>query len=1028
MQLRMNRQQHKMKKILGILLLLSAILFAKVKLTNNDHEKVLDERYNQAEVEEGFAFTFGPLPEESMTSAGVYKDGVLIRTLWRLIKYSAGTHDTLWDGKDDIGNVLPASDYQIKVQWGNVKATWNPPIGNNSFNSTGETVFRAPKSIEGMAFINNNMFIATGGSEGNPSHERAIADNPNATKSIIKIGGVINTSLASRFVATDGTRIYWAGSDGWSQSYGEGGVQYAQSMVFATDTNNNQIPFEQGITKKLGLGYTYSSVIDLTAVTVTGFTKEQKASAQETVKITGLAVNNQFLFVSRSKQNAIHVLNKLTGQLINTLTIDKPRGLATDAAGNLWVISGTNNLDKFAIKTDGSLGQSLLSVSGNTDPIAIAVSPDNSTLLICEGGNQQIIRAVNTSTGAQLWTLGEPGGYSTSSEVSNNKFYWKDLKTDYATFIAFAPDGSFWVSDAGCARTQHYAADRSYLGNIMQMGHVYCTGLDKNDSSRLFLNFLEFKMDYTKEIKPDNGSWKLVRNWGYNVALDEKSNYQQLRNVVTLKNGKTYALTQKAGGGKKVVELVKNGNLRFTGINVSNSSFMQSDGKMYELLAAVAPQKLTAQNLTGFKGDDPVWDATKNEIYSIPLDNAAPIYRGNPNKLFAGEVSDAGIYATATTEASPGSYYHLGGIKNGKFIWKADPPTFKEYTGNFPVGYFDIGHKVTYAGVWPMVAKNYIVRWYHGEFWQMNGQPQVNKGDFYLDSTGLIFLQCGKTRAETPGYAAFEMAGNAFCPSVTMVGDKMVVFNGDEDHHGGGQCWYITNLNSLHVQTINKTALVSAKRTKPYINLHAGLVPLTTLKNESFGWTRYPEDEESTFTVKLGYKSYDRLSSTDVFATFSNSSSNATNYVRRDLGNTTASSSWTISGEINLAGFQNLAESGSYFEVLDNAGKTLIRINDSTDKYSGNQPQAWVLGNGKTIVSAPRDSLVYKIRCSVPFTVAVKAGKATFKYGDWPQITVPVLSGVWTKPQTVQMRFTAGKDGAMLPRSMGVDKLKFMAN
>ena len=139
----------------------------------------------------------------------------------------------------------------------------------------------------------------------------------------------------------------------------------------------------------------------------------------------------------------------------------------------------------------------------------------------------------------------------------------------------------------------------------------------------------------------------------FQVNINLTPNYQLLRNVVTLKNGKTYGLTQKAGNGKKVVELVKNGNLRFTGTNVSNSSFIQSDGNMYELLAAVAPQKLTAQNLTGFKGDDPVWDPTKKEIYSIPLDNASPIYRGNPNKLFAGEVSDAGIYVTATTEVSP---------------------------------------------------------------------------------------------------------------------------------------------------------------------------------------------------------------------------------------------------------------------------------------------------------------------------------------------------------------------------------------
>ena len=64
------------------------------------------EKLNPLVTQDGtFSFT---LAAPANTSAGVYKDGILIRTLWSNVPYSAGAHINTWDGKDDDGATAPS--------------------------------------------------------------------------------------------------------------------------------------------------------------------------------------------------------------------------------------------------------------------------------------------------------------------------------------------------------------------------------------------------------------------------------------------------------------------------------------------------------------------------------------------------------------------------------------------------------------------------------------------------------------------------------------------------------------------------------------------------------------------------------------------------------------------------------------------------------------------------------------------------------------------------------------------------------
>ncbi len=89
----------------------------------------------------------------------------------------------------------------------------------------------------------------------------------------------------------------------------------------------------------------------------------------------------------------------------------------------------------------------------------------------------------------------------------------------FPAFIAFQPDGSFWVNDPGNYRVQHYTGNRTFIETIMSMGANYSTWADKNDNTRVGAEYLEFKIDNSQPLTGSTG-WQLVKNWGATVSAD----------------------------------------------------------------------------------------------------------------------------------------------------------------------------------------------------------------------------------------------------------------------------------------------------------------------------------------------------------------------------------------------------------------------------------------------------------------------------------------------------------------------------
>jgi hypothetical protein len=574
----------------------------------------------------GFKFT---LENRATTSAGVYNsEGTLVRTLWSGVSYEAGAHKAVWDGKDDFGKVLPPDgNYSAKILSNNVKYEWEGVIGNSSTSFTGPSVHRALDFVANMAISGSHAYAALGYGEVSPAQEKFSLSEPQ--KRVLIHAAEPGANQSSKFVATDGSKVFWVGSDPFANE-GDGYINF----VFATHIKDDkQVIFSKGRSYDFVRGTIYPSVIDVV--------NNSKGTP------TGLAVqrNGNYLFVARKSLNEIHVLDKMTGALVQTITsVTSPRGLAVDRNDKLWIISGRNTVSRYTVNSNGTLAPTSLSLNGLVDPLSLGISPDNNTIVVCDGGMSQQLKAFSNSTGSSSWTFGTQGGYLNSPNVTNDKFYFNDERgvdgkaTVKPPFICFQPDGSFWVSDPGTYRIQHYTATRTFIDRISYLPRLYSTYVDANDPTRVFGEFLEFAVDYSKPLdNGKNGSWKLVRNWRRSVPKDHFTTKVIFKSVVTLSNRKTYALLFNTTTRRQtVVELSNTSGIRLTGIDLGTNDggfkLLWPDGSLVTVTGSNSfggTQRWNKRALSGFDASgNPIWGAPSLLAATAATTSADPVLRG----------------------------------------------------------------------------------------------------------------------------------------------------------------------------------------------------------------------------------------------------------------------------------------------------------------------------------------------------------------------------------------------------------------
>lgn len=971
------------------------------------------------------------VPSDKTVSCAIWKDNKQVRNLFGLEKYTSGKYVIEWDGKDDAGNALPVGDYEVRYQTNNV--TWQHlgGIGNTSINEPVGNQHHSHDVIQDMVVVDNFAIYCVAYNESACSTWKFNIANPQSRTQVLTKGA------ASRIMCTDGNLIYFSGEDPFNKY---------KTFCYAVHASTfAEHVFSAGVFMDIRYGQDYQKVVSYKDTTPVTGAKDNPPASDSNVRlgeITGMAVQptGNFLFIARNYSNKIHVHHKTTGASITEIDFTAPGRMDCDVDNNLWVISG-ETVKKYPINVDGTLGTSTLTLSGLQAPMSVRFN--NNKIVIADAGSSQQVKAFNYSTGAADWTLGDAGGYQSNSDVTNYKFFFTSNYQGLKTFVAFQPDGSFWVGDPGNHRIQKYNSSRVYVDRVAYIIKSYSCRVDPTTPTRWFSHYMEKSVTYPN---PQNG-WQLVKNWGGTLPPGEDNDYYRLYNLATLSNGRTYALTF-SPGFYKLIELTPEGVIRFTGdqwSNTDSSSYINlyPDGSIRRTTRwqSGVTTKFYMRTLTGFVNNNPTW-GSEVQIAATPAQTlATPGFHGNRLYLNACEKLDNGTiavydhqgYNVATVNgvsAEKGLGNHLGLINagnNSSWVALGFPATHKSYSGDYPENAFDVGNNSRGGNIMRTLG-NFIICGYSGEFWK---NTQTNKYHWFThDLLPLFTMGWAGNDAVDIGNAGNAWSWNVFADPLDAT--KAYITHNDESQQGIMHVWHISGLNTI--ERFTKTITITKPEfeiPKKYIDL-LDSVPVTYqgLPGGVRGRWTFPAQPVEKFDIRSARITFGkRDKSIYFFQRIAASPFTGTNVVTCDINNAATLTKWKLNGFVNFDrhSANDGTNGGLYWEILDNTGKAIFRF--YFDKPSSSITTIRI--NTTTIYSDTEANVrSFYSWHHQPFEFACIDNILSFKYADFNPVIVSVFTVGADKLLPTQMKITlfANNSAANRDRAIAIKNPRFYKN
>jgi FlgD Ig-like domain len=733
------------------------------------------------------------LPCDCRTSAAVFDaSGRLVRTLWSGRSEPRGSIEISWDGRDDEGTSVHGGRYFARVLFNQVRYVWDGVIGNTSRDTVGAHFHRALAPISDMAIDGRgDAFYVVGYNEQQNAINRFEVSDPQARTAL----AADDYRRVFKYACTDGTLAYFA-NVGLLAPSGSPMRDPATFVVALRVSDGREYHFAEGRVVVPDLtrpgANRWESAIDYAD-------ENQERGGGFNQAPSGLAVQQRgkLLFVSHESLNEVHILDKSTGAPAGTIRLFAPAAIATAPDDSLWVIArppGGPVLVHLALR-----GREWVPITEVRDgleaPNALGISPLDGTVLVADSERQQLLAF--DEHGRARWRFGLEGGYRHGDpDVSTDRFWFMPGET----YIAFQPDGSFWVGDPGNARNLHFAASRRYLDQIMYLPKSYVVAVDPADPTRVFNQYLEFTVDYSKPLR---NSWRLVRNWG--AGLDSSYFYDMagLRTVVTLRNGRTYGVVSQRDSRFKELEELTGRGLRATGTKLEYGERLYPDGSRRQFVERLDDVAVYSRTLSGFDAaNNPQWNAPEMLARVSGVQPRDPYYHDAPSTI-ANEptfpVTSSGMLVFFNPGRSPG--YHLGGVRaaGNTWSWRASPSGHWMLDRAGAVtsldGTYELGRGVQYLGSIPLTSGRNIIYGYHGEAW--NGGQADQWMHFYDD--GLFVGQFGVPvyASQNKNSAPAGSAGNAFSPQLAAVNGELYLWHNDESVHAGVHRWHIEGANRI---------------------------------------------------------------------------------------------------------------------------------------------------------------------------------------------------------------------------------------
>ena len=370
----------------------------------------------------------------------------------------------------------------------------------------------------------------------------------------------------------------------------------------------------------------------------------------------------------------------------------------------------------------------------------------------------------------------------TSPKVDNYTYTPKDFntfKTKGSVYIG--SDGSLWVSDAGNGRILHYSSAGVYINQIAYVPMNYNCSVDRNNPTRVFAGFLEYKVTYPSL------TWELVNNWSYGLNKAYTPNEQLLgamRHVVT--------------AGSETIAIV--------------DSFLLYPG--YSMRYPVK-MRLTSTGLKALKTYDAfqnVWFDLSgaeyiaecgNELNSfntlykngVIVEKSPVITTSSASYMDDGgfAVTSDGQYVVYNNMNNAKANYHLEWIKGGVVVNKAAMAVTGVQNSYPTTDLFMVdGVAGEPASKSVSICNDIAVFMYTGEGFQ-NAQTtklHIYKGGKFYKAIGKTYQEARLTDGEE---APREFAGNAFAGNLVNVGGIYYYFFNCE-HTGAIQCFIISGI------------------------------------------------------------------------------------------------------------------------------------------------------------------------------------------------------------------------------------------
>lgn len=956
------------------------------------------------------------LTTNSYVSAGIYRASdvapkTLLRTLFGNEYQLAGLQTLYWDGLDDNGNnIIATNDYEAVVQINNVVVDWSV-VGNTSDQSHGPTVIHSYSRIFSMSVIGDYVYCGEGYNEasGRAAYKLAKTNIQNKID-ILKYPAIgstnsNDTNLETWYTCSNTLYTFYCGID-------PGGT--GESWVFAIKNgDNSMVQFANGVTKKAAFGMTYNNVI--------GF-----VGGAPTNVPSGMTCNDDFLWLARGSQNAIYAYD---------LKIDIPTGLPSGALlstttgfvnaqeltyntqwSTVWTFVSnfvTNGIFHCSYNvTTGALSSNVLTVSDfPSNKLTMAMDNINHVLLISVGGSSQQVWGYNVApqypAGTKnIWKIGQAGGNCSAAGtplVSDDTFLLSSPVTNLSkAYLAVDPvTGDYYIGDPGNNRTQRFDSSRNFVDSVLFMGALYSISSNMTDPNRVYGYFLEFDST-TKELKRN------YRDWLTSSYISSEY-YDVFKYTYTAPNGRTYSTIPKYGLAFwptiEIVELTTSG-ITFTGVYINNSDFFTGYlTKDFVIRESTSAGSYAAGSTATFKQKIVTYDGSGLPIIGSSSDifTTATIVAGDAIEGTFG----AGNGITTTNEVAivvnrdvtTTCNYHLEAYNSttGAIVWRtfrkttkrnATAGSFNGYRGVFTdERYYDIGNDVANTIAYAQVCEDITATLYYGEFW---GASQTNYINLYSE-IGLPIVQMGidLPRAKAIEESYIGAAGNALSWKIVKEGAFYYVYHGDESIHSAIHKWKVTGIPDIQTITVAITPPTSAPTVGTYLMGDLTLNSVIT----SGGLITRTGAETADCKMQSGATSYDKYYP-EASMYLKESLSTQTTSLKFDITPSIGLTAWEIVGEMNFRSFEgveNLPTPTAILQAIDSTGKVIAQ----TAMGRGRITNMYELTRNNDILLNFDDAntMINTVWQWQPFRLAYNGTNVIVSYGNYPELVTTLFDG-----------------------------------